>query len=1274
MNHPSYSTLLQLFRQPPLDYSDFVTWFWETGELDKERITWQLEELKKKGVGGTWYYPRYLDGERYGTWPAYFSEEWWDFLRHSVAEHERLGLEAWFSGWEGREYWQDLMRAERAARPELAGRRLVIHETRSEEEGTLHLDLPLGETVLAAAAYRIADGGLDPDSCRELAPPVPGQPLAWDAPGPGWLLAAVVSQPHDLDYLNPHVAARYIEIYWQEHEERLREFVGSTLSLYGQDELYVLNGNILYAPELVERFKAEKGYDPAPWLAGLFHDIGAFTDRIRCDYYEVMSTLLEENLYRPLCAWHEERGMRYGTIATWGRQDLLGQTWHYGDFFRLMRWFHVTGNEDPGPSLPGERCFIDAKLSSSILHIYERERAAMCVYWGSGWGMTQEENVAWTNENYAYGLNLYNQHGGLYNTLGGWYEWVPPSIHWRQPYWEHWQTFVDYVSRLSAVMSQGTHVADVALLYPLTTVHANWLRGDAFTSAADECAMTTFALARQIYEAGIDFDFVDDNLLSQAVVRDGTLEIAGIRFRAVLLPPMTTIRRETLAKLRAFYDGGGTVVAFRRLPGASQEHGRDDSEVHALLQHIFGIASSEGAAHRTEAHSQALGSIYRQRSEHGGQGIFLPSQETARTPHAAQRGVDIAAVISDAIDRDVVASERNVFHTHQRIGELDVYFLYNVESERRELTFTLRVRGEPEIWDCWSGEVTPWHRFACTNDRTTVRLTMEANQGIVLVLRPPGGRPAVAADNLGAITHVEAAGNTMEIRGTFEDGGAKSVRVRHKGREYGAKARIGPAPVPLHLTGDWSFRLLPTMDNRWGDFREPAGDAQIGAEARQFRYREEEETQGVALGWHSRDYDDGSWPVFTYTFGPYWRAGDPFPRGQTPPELAALIAGDTDALDAGGINWETISYSQEFGQPGTDVFGGSHGVADSFLCFDVADEHEERVRYLYTHVRAPRAGRWALHLGADSGQVEQAWLNGEALLPEDFGEPVPAAPEVILQEGLNLLLIACVQPPGQPLRAYAALLEPSTTPERDRPAARLTWFAEPSELTYDISPRRKSRVGWYRCEAPSGTHTLHLDVDAESVQLWVNGAEATIRDGQVRLNAPVAAVSQVALRVEQKPGVYAGAAIRQPVRFECADTALPLGDWSQYALESYSGGAVYRKRFTLTHEQLQGEVVLDLGAVHTTAEVAVNGQVVGVRLARPYRFDVTDQVREGENKLEVTVYNTLASYFSTGPYDSEYVFPGQTVSGLLGPVTISFPARITLAARPVVDGSLYSSF
>ena len=841
---------------------------------------------------------------------------------------------------------------------------------------------------------------------------------------------------------------------------------------------------------------------------------------------------------------------------------------------------------------------------------------------------------------------------------------MPPSIHWRQPYWEHWRTFVDYVSRLSAVLSQGTHAADVALLYPLTTVHANWLRGDSFTSAADDCAMTTFSLARQIYAAGIDFDFVDDNLLGQAVVRDGTLQLAEIEFRAVVLPPMTTIRRQTLAKLKAFYDGGGTVVAFRRLPGASQEHGRNDPQVRAALQHIFGIPSSEEAVHRGEAHSQARDSIYRQVNDKGGSGIFLPGQETSRTPHAWQRGVDIATAISAAIDRDLVASGKNVFHTHQKIGELDVYFLYNVEPERRELTFTLRVRAEPEIWDCWSGEALPHHRFSFSDDTTRIRLTMEANQGILLAFRASGARPSVTADNLDAITHVEAVADAVEVRGVAASGGPKFVRVRHAGREYAARARVTPPPDPIRLTGDWTFQLKPAMDNRWGDFRDPPSEEPIGAEARQFRYRVEEEAEGVALGWHSRDHDDGNWPLITYSFGPYWRASRPFRRGQAPRGLADLVAGDAAARRDSAFGWRDLCYSEAFGQPGTEAWGGSHGVGDTFLCLDIADESEASVRYLYTQVHAPRDGQWILHLGADSGQVEQVWLNGKALLPDDPGTAVPATLEAALKEGVNYLLLACIQPPAKPLRAYAVLLEPATTPVRDRAAARLTWFAKPSELIYDIVPDQETTAGWYRCEAPAGTHTLHLDVDAADVQLWINGEASAILDGLVRLDAPLADVSQVALRVEHRPGRYAGAAMRQPVRFECAPASMPLGDWSQQALESYSGGAVYTKSFALEDAQLRGDVVLDLGAVNTTAEVAVNGQSAGVGMARPYRFDITNHVRVGENELTVTVYNTLANYFSTGPYESDYVFPGQTVSGLLGPVTIAFPARITLAAKP----------
>ena len=129
-------------------------------------------------------------------------------------------------------------------------------------------------------------------------------------------------------------------------------------------------------------------------------------------------------------------------------------------------------------------------------------------------------------------------------------------------------------------------------------------------------------------------------------------------------------------------------------------------------------------------------------------------------------------------------------------------------------------------------------------------------------------------------------------------------------------------------------------------------------------------------------------------------------------------------------------------------------------------------------------------------------------------------------------------------------------------------------------------------------------------------------------------------------------------------TRLPLGDWCDYALESYSGGAIYGKQFDLEARHLVGKVLLDLGQANTTAEVKVNGTVIGVGMARPFRFDITEHVRAGRNHLEVTVYNTLANHYSIG-IPSRYVYEGQTLSGLIGPVRLEFLAETQLVARPV---------
>ncbi|MCX6902278.1 MAG: hypothetical protein NTW03_02115, partial [Verrucomicrobia bacterium] len=79
------------------------------------------------------------------------------------------------------------------------------------------------------------------------------------------------------------------------------------------------------------------------------------------------------------------------------------------------------------------------------------------------------------------------------------------------------------------------------------------------------------------------------------------------------------------------------------------------------------------------------------------------------------------------------------------------------------------------------------------------------------------------------------------------------------------------------------------------------------------------------------------------------------------------------------------------------------------------------------------------------------------------------------------------------------------------------------------------------------------------------------------------------------------------------------------------------------------QVTLNLGDVAASAAVRVNGQLAGIRMAPPWVVDITQAVKSGENRIEVQVCNTLANHYTTIPTR----YRGSTVSGLLGPVTLS---------------------
>ncbi len=141
-----------------------------------------------------------------------------------------------------------------------------------------------------------------------------------------------------------------------------------------------------------------------------------------------------------------------------------------------------------------------------------------------------------------------------------------------------------------------------------------------------------------------------------------------------------------------------------------------------------------------------------------------------------------------------------------------------------------------------------------------------------------------------------------------------------------------------------------------------------------------------------------------------------------------------------------------------------------------------------------------------------------------------------------------------------------------------------------------------------------------------------------------------------------------------------LADWTAHAepgIKYYSGIATYEKRFTLPDGLAASDaqrVCLDLGEVLEMAEVRLNGKSLGTVWAPPFRIDVTDALKRGENVLEVRVANQWANRIIGDLHLPAEERRTQTnvraltaespllPSGLLGPVTLR-----TITSAPETD-------
>ena len=366
-------------------------------------------------------------------------------------------------------------------------------------------------------------------NCRNVSDKMRDATLRLSVPGGKWRVSLFYTMPGGFDYANPDACRALLSIVHGEVEKRFKDELGKAIAGSFQDEFPELPR---FSRRMTDAFLARVGCSLTDRLPALYDDVvdrfgdasGPGTVQIRCAANDIAAELLEEAFFKPLFDWHEQYGMLCGYDQCHRSADPQGGDKRYVDYFKVMRHYQAPGNDMGG----------DAKPHQGIADLYHRPRVWLEGFHSSGWGQTLEEIATLLHPFYANGSTLFNPHAIYYSIHGSYWEWAPPDTGWRQPYFADYSVLADYVSRLSYVLSQGTHITDLAMLRPTSAVHAYAAFAD--NPAAERCSDVYWKCQESLHGEQLDYLVMDEDSLARAEVADGALKAGGMTLRAIILP------------------------------------------------------------------------------------------------------------------------------------------------------------------------------------------------------------------------------------------------------------------------------------------------------------------------------------------------------------------------------------------------------------------------------------------------------------------------------------------------------------------------------------------------------------------------------------------------------------------------------------------------------------------------------------------------------------------------------------------------------------------
>jgi len=798
------------FHSVPAEFKPWVYYWWLKGNVTKEQITHDLEEMQKKGIGG------FLLFDSRGYWDSYdgrtghipvplhikyefMSPEWREMVKYTMQEANRLGLKISINiantggslrgPWDMKEdgpkqlIWTSTTvsgSAKISVPIEIPSDQKYFHDvalmavkiksnvSKSDKNGDLNKDW---KTVTEPSEDAPVAGEI-----INLADKINNGTLQWVVPEGEWQILRfgfhVIGVEGSVDILNTDAVTKYFHLMGSEILKDAGPLAGTTLTHFYNVSWE--GGEPDWSVNFENDFKKYRGYDIQqymPILAGMSSEDSKVNKRFMRDYLTTVSDCFKHNCYETigeLChaqgmEWHSEDGGPWpreapmfkeaDQLTFWGRNDMAqGEFWCSG-----TNDLHTKSN---------------VRYTAMAGHIYEHPLIAVeaFTHMGLHWTKYPAYLKPFADVNLIDGANFFIWHTFTASPLEvgkpGYEYFAGTHINTNITWWNEASSIFNYLGRCQYLLRKGNFVADLCC-YVSDKNYARWGRGEKWNPNSSLAPVK-----------GFTYDLLSSEVLvNRLSVKDGRLVLPdGMSYKMLVIDlEISEIPLPVLKKIDELINEGATIVLGETKPlnaPGIYNYPESDKEISNIADKLWTQTSGQ-----IQVRKMGKGKVY--------------------------TGTNMEEILKD---NQILPDVEGPFeYIHRAAGNLDIYFVSG--EGKAECTFRVKDK-KPEIWNPLTGEVTEAASFKSTDDgRTSIVLDLPKNGTAFIVFREE------AAKN--HIVSIEG----PEYPKMKENQDGFSQFVFWKNGEYNFTTADGntkniTATVPLstEITGTWNVTFNPATE------------------------------------------------------------------------------------------------------------------------------------------------------------------------------------------------------------------------------------------------------------------------------------------------------------------------------------------------------------------------------------------------------------------------------------------------------------------------------